>query len=56
MRSQVPPCWTTFVPKLVWVFGEVGALDVSSVSDAAVLINAVLSRLYGLAQPVSIQM
>ncbi len=41
------------MPRLVWVFSDAGALDVRSVSIAAVLMNAVSSRLYGLAQPVS---
>jgi hypothetical protein len=41
------------MPRLVWVFGEAGALVVRSVSIAAVSMNAVSSRLYGLAQPVS---
>ncbi len=49
----VPPGWITLMPRLVWVFGEAGALDVRSVSVAAVLMNAVCSRLYGLAQLVS---
>ncbi len=43
----------TLMPRLVWVFGEAGALDVRSVSVATVMINAVRSRLYGLAQLVS---
>jgi hypothetical protein len=45
----------TLMPRLVCVFGEAGTLDVRSVSIAAVLMNAVRSRLYGLAQPVSQQ-
>ena len=53
VRMLVPPGWITLMPRLVWVFGEAGALDVRSVSIAAVLMNAVCSRLYGLAQPVS---
>ena len=43
----------TLMPRLVCVFDEEGALDVSSVSVAAVLMNAVRSRSYLLAQPVS---
>jgi hypothetical protein len=49
----VPPGWIMLMPRLVWVLGEAGALVVRSVSVAAVLMNAVSSRLYGLAQPVS---
>jgi hypothetical protein len=41
------------MPRLVWVLSEAGALDVKSVSVAAVLMNAMKSRLYGLAQPLS---
>ncbi len=37
-------------------FGDAGALDFSSVKVAAVSINAVRSRLYEFAQPVSNQM
>ncbi len=53
MRMLVPPGWITVMPRLVWVFGEARALDVRSISIAAVSMNAVCSRLYGLAQPVS---
>jgi hypothetical protein len=49
----VPPGCVTLMPRLVRVFGEAGALDVRRVSVAAVLMNAVGSRSYGLAQPVS---
>ncbi len=49
----VPPSCIMLIPRLVCVFGEAGAWDVSSVSIAAVLMNAVRSRLFGLAQPVS---
>ncbi len=41
------------MPRLVWVFGEAGALDVRRMSIAAVLMNAVRSRLNRLAQSVS---
>jgi hypothetical protein len=53
VRILVPPGWITLMPRLVWVFGEAGALDVRSVSIAAVLMNAISSRSYGLAQLVS---
>ncbi len=53
VRMLVPPGWIMLMTRLVWVFGEAGALDVRSVSIAAVLMNAVCSKLYGLAQPVS---
>jgi hypothetical protein len=53
---RVPPGWIMLIPRFVWVFGDAGALDVSSVSVAVVSINVVRSRLYGLAQPVSNQM
>ena len=49
----VPPGWIMLMLRLVWVFVEAGALDVRSVSVAAVSINAVCSRLYGLALLVS---
>jgi hypothetical protein len=49
----VPPGYILLMPRLMWVFGKAGALDISSMSVAAVLMNAVRSRLYGLAQPVS---
>ncbi len=49
----MPPGWITLMPRLVWVFGEARAVDVRSVSIVAVLMNAVSSRLYGLAQLVS---
>jgi hypothetical protein len=53
VRMIVPPGWITLMPRSVWVFGVAGALDVRSVSIAAVLVNVVCSRSYGLAQPVS---
>ncbi len=53
VRMRVLPCWIMLIPRFVWVFGKAGALDISSVSIAAVSINAVKSRLYGLAQPSS---
>ena len=53
---HVPPGRIMLIPRFVLVFGDAGALDVSSVSVAAVSINAVRSRMYGLAQPVSNQM
>jgi hypothetical protein len=52
VRMLVPPGWITLMPRSVWVFGEAGALDVRSVSIAAVLMDAASSRLNGLAQPV----
>ncbi len=51
VRMLVPPGCITLMPRLVWVLGEAGAFDVRSVSAAAVLMNAVRSRLYGSAQP-----
>jgi hypothetical protein len=56
VRMRVPPGRIMLIPRFVLVFGDAGALDVSSVSVAAVSINAVRSRMYGLAQPVSNQM
>ncbi len=53
VRMLVPPGWITFMPRSVWVLGEAGALVEKSLSIAAVSMNAVRSRLYGLAQPVS---
>ncbi len=53
---RVPPGWIMLTLRFVWVFGDAGALDFSSVKVAAVSINAVRSRLYGFAQPVSSQM
>ncbi len=53
MSMLVPPGCITLMPRLVWVLGEAGAFDVRSVSIDAVLMNAVRSRLYGLAQLVS---
>ncbi len=53
VRMVVSPGWIMLMPRSVWVFGEAGALDVRSVSVAAVSMNAVCSRSYGLAQPVS---
>jgi hypothetical protein len=53
VRMLVPPGCITLMPRLVWVFGDAGALDVRSVSIAAKSMNAVRSRLHGLAQPVS---
>ncbi len=53
VNMLVPPGWIMIMPRLVWVFGEAGSLVVRSVSVAAVLMNAVRSRLYGLAQLVS---
>ncbi len=53
---HVLPGWIMLIPRFVWVFGDAGALDFSSVKVAAVSINAVRSRLYGFAQPVSNQM
>ncbi len=49
----VPPGWIALMRRSVWLFGEAGALNVRSVSVAAVSMNAVCSRLYGLAQLVS---
>ncbi len=48
----VLPGWITLMPRFICVFGEAGSLDVSCVSVAVVLMNAVRSRLYGLAQPI----
>jgi hypothetical protein len=53
VRMLVPPGWITLMPRLVWVFGEAGALVVRSLSIATVSMNAVCSRSYELAQPVS---
>jgi hypothetical protein len=53
VRMLVPPGCITLIPRLVWVFGEEEALDVRNVSISAALMNAVRSRSYGLAQPVS---
>ncbi len=47
----VPHGCITLMPRCV--FGEAGALDVRCVSVAAVLMNAVTYRSYGLAQLVS---
>jgi hypothetical protein len=53
VRMLMPPGCITHMPRLVWVFGEAGALDVRSMSIAAVSMNALGSRSYGLAQLVS---
>jgi hypothetical protein len=53
VRMLVPPGCIRLMPRLVWVFGEAEDLDVRSMSVAEVLMNAVYSRLYGLAQLVS---
>ncbi len=53
VHMLVPPGCITLMPRLVCVFGEAGALDVGRVSISAVSMNAVRSRSYGLAQPVS---
>ena len=54
---HVLPGWIMLILRFVWVFGDAGrALDFSSVKVAAVSINAVRSRLYEFAQPVSNQM
>jgi hypothetical protein len=46
VHMLVPPGCITLMPRLVWVFGEAGALDVRSISVAAVSMNAVRSRSY----------
>ncbi len=53
VHMLVLPGCIMLMPRLVWVLGEAGALDVRSMSIAAVSMNAVRFRLYGLAQPVS---
>jgi hypothetical protein len=36
VRLRVPPGWITHILRFVWVSGNAGALDVSSMSVAAV--------------------
>jgi hypothetical protein len=47
VHMLVPPGCITLMPRLVRVFGDVGALDVRNMTVAAMLMNAVSSRLYG---------